>query len=267
VAEPRPLGAVVLAAGLGTRMRSSRAKVLHELAGRPLLLHPLAALATLDPALVALVVGHQADAVRAAGTSSGLRGLRSVVQEEQRGTGHAVACAAPAFEGFTGDVLILYGDVPLIRASTLAALLAAHRETRADLTLLTVCFEDPGGYGRILRNNDDRVIGIVEERDATPAERAITEVNPGFYVFRSEILFPLLGRLRPDNAQGELYLTDAVRLTAETGRVHAVRGDRPAEVLGVNTRAELAKMESMLRSEVIERLQEWASRSGRPSSR
>jgi bifunctional UDP-N-acetylglucosamine pyrophosphorylase/glucosamine-1-phosphate N-acetyltransferase len=234
-------------------MRSSRAKVLHELAGRPLLLHPLAALATLDPALVALVVGHQADAVRAAGARADLACLRSVVQEEQRGTGHAVACAAPAFEGFRGDVLILYGDVPLIRASTLAALVAAHRETSADLTLLTVCFEDPRGYGRILRNNEDRVIGIVEERDATAAEREITEVNPGFYVVRSEILFPLLGRLRPDNAQGELYLTDAVRLTAESGRVHAVRGDRPTEVLGVNTRAELAKMESMLRSEVIER--------------
>jgi len=138
VAEPRSLGAVVLAAGLGTRMRSSRAKVLHELAGRPLLLHPLAALASLDPALVALVVGHQADAVRGAGARAGLPCLRSVIQEEQRGTGHAVACAAPAFEGFTGDVLILSGDVPLIRASTLAALVAAHRETRADLTLLTV---------------------------------------------------------------------------------------------------------------------------------
>jgi bifunctional UDP-N-acetylglucosamine pyrophosphorylase/glucosamine-1-phosphate N-acetyltransferase len=253
VIEPRLLGAVVLAAGLGTRMRSERAKVLHELAGRPLLLHPLAALASLDPALVALVVGHQADAVRAAAVRSGLACLRSVVQAEQRGTGHAVACAAPALDGFTGDVLILYGDVPLIRASTLAALVAAHRDTRADLTLLTVCFEDPTGYGRILRDNEGRVVGIVEERDATDAERAITEVNPGFYVIRSEILFPLLGRLRPDNAQGELYLTDAVRLTAETGRVHAVRGDRPVEVLGVNTRAELATMESMLKSEVIER--------------
>jgi bifunctional UDP-N-acetylglucosamine pyrophosphorylase/glucosamine-1-phosphate N-acetyltransferase len=234
-------------------MRSSRAKVLHHLAGRPLLLHPLGALAGLEPARVALVVGHQADAVRAAATRAGLAGLESVLQAEQRGTGHAVACAAPVFDGFAGDVLILYGDVPLIRHATLAALVAAHRDAGADLTLLTVRFEDPQGYGRILRNNEGRVVGIVEERDATAAERAITEVNPGFYVFRSEILFPLLRRLRPDNAQGELYLTDAVRLTAETGRVEAVCSDRPSEVIGVNTRAELAKMESMLRSEVIER--------------
>jgi bifunctional UDP-N-acetylglucosamine pyrophosphorylase/glucosamine-1-phosphate N-acetyltransferase len=253
VAEARPLAAVVLAAGLGTRMRSERTKVLHELAGRPLLLHPLAAVATLGPARVALVVGHQADAVRAAAARAALPGLEGVVQAEQRGTGHAVACAVPVLRGFTGDVLILYGDVPLIRASTLAGLVAAHRDAGADLTLLTVRFEDPQGYGRILRDNQGRVVGIVEERDATPAERAITEINPGFYVFRSEILLPLLERLRPDNAQGELYLTDAVRLTAETGRVHAVCSDRPSEVLGVNTRAELAKMEAMLRSEVIER--------------
>jgi bifunctional UDP-N-acetylglucosamine pyrophosphorylase/glucosamine-1-phosphate N-acetyltransferase len=243
----------VLAAGLGTRMRSSRAKVLHELAGRPLLLHALAALVPLRPERVALVVGHQADAVRSAAATLPLSGLHAVLQAEQRGTGHAVLCAVPVFEGFAGDVLVLYGDVPLVRATTLAGLVAAHRAARADLTLLTVCFEDPQGYGRILRDNDGRVVGVVEERDATTTERAITEINPGFYVFRSEQLFPLLGRLRPDNAQGELYLTDAVRLVAASGRVHALRGERPSEVVGVNTRAELARMESMLRHEVIER--------------
>src|SRR2546430_17491271 len=141
----RPLGAVVLAAGLGTRMRSARAKVLHGLGGRPLVRYPLDALATLAPDRVALVVGHQADAVQGAAAGATLADLRVVVQPEQRGTGHAVACAAPAFDGFAGDVLILYGDVPRIRADTLRALLDAHRTEEADLTLATICFAVPTG--------------------------------------------------------------------------------------------------------------------------
>src|SRR5437867_1667002 len=150
VAAVRPLGAVVLAAGLGTRMRSQRAKVLHELAGRPLVTYPLATLAALGPERVALVVGHQADLVRAAVTAAGgcgLRDVRLVVQAEQRGTGHAVLCASEVLAGFDGDVLVLYGDVPLVRADTLRQLLDAHRAAAADLSLLTLCFADPTGYG------------------------------------------------------------------------------------------------------------------------
>src|SRR5690242_17704555 len=192
MSAPRPLGAIVLAAGLGTRMRSARAKVLHELAGCPLVRYPLAALATLHPERVALVVGHQADDVRAAVAGAGLADLRIVLQPEQRGTGHAVACAAGAFTGFDGDVLLLYGDVPLIRPATLAALVAAHRAENAALTLATMSFADPTGYGRIVRGPDGRVARIVEERDASDAERAITEVNPGLYAVRSDVLFPLL---------------------------------------------------------------------------
>jgi len=254
VSASRPLGAVVLAAGLGTRMRSERAKVLHELAGRPVLHYPLAALATLDPDRVALVVGHQADAVRAAAAGVGLRDVRPVLQAEQRGTGHAVRCAEEAFRGFAGDVLILYGDVPFIRPATLRALLDAHRAAGADVTLLTVCFEDPTGYGRILRGPDGQVTGIVEERDATHVERAITEVNPGFYAVRAEVLFPLLGELRADNAQAEYYLTDVIGLAARAGRrVHAVRAGSADEVAGVNTRAELARMEAKLKGDLVER--------------
>jgi bifunctional UDP-N-acetylglucosamine pyrophosphorylase/glucosamine-1-phosphate N-acetyltransferase len=257
VSSPRPLGAVVLAAGLGTRMRSGRAKVLHELAGRPLLHHALAALRTLGPVRTALVVGHQADAVRSAAAASSLDGLRIVVQAEQRGTGHAVACAAEAFAGFVGDVLVLYGDVPLVRPATLAALVDAHRRTQADLTLLTVCFADPRGYGRIRRGPEGELVGIVEERDATPEEQAIREVNPGFYAVRSEVLFPLLAELRPDNAQGELYLTDLVALAARAGHgVRTVQAGRADEVLGVNTRRELAAMEASLRADVIARWME-----------
>jgi len=257
VPAPRPLGAVVLAAGLGKRMRSQRAKVLHELAGRPLVCHVLAALAPLDPDRVALVVGHQADAVRTAVAEPGppgIRDLRIVLQPEQRGTGHAVACAAAAFAGFAGDVLILYGDVPLIRPATLRALLDAHRAAGADLTLVTLRFARPAGYGRIIRGADGQVAGIIEERDASDVQRAITEVNPGLYAVRAELLFQLLAELGTDNAQGELYLTDVVGLAARAGhRVRTVAAGSPEELAGVNTRAELAHMETKLRAEIVER--------------
>ena len=254
---PRPLGAIVLAAGLGTRMRSDRAKVLHELGGRPLVRYPLDAIARLAPARVALVVGHQADAVRAAAADAGLADLRMVLQAEQRGTGHAVACAAAAFADFVGDVLILYGDVPRIRSDTLRALVGAQRADDADLTLATICFAVPTGYGRIIRGADGGVTRIVEERDATAAERTITEVNPGLYCVRSEVLFPLLAELRPDNAQGELYLTDLIALAARAGhRVRAHRMDRVGEFAGINTRGELARMEASLKAELTERWME-----------
>src|SRR5262249_55627008 len=151
VREDRPLGAIVLAAGLGTRMRSSRAKVLHELGGLPLVRHPLAALGRLGPSRVVVVVGHQAAEVRAAALPSGLP-VDTALQAEQRGTGHAVQCAAPAFADFDGDVLILYGDVPLVTTATLRRLLDVHRAEDADLALATMCFADPTGYGRILRD-------------------------------------------------------------------------------------------------------------------
>ncbi|HEV7733056.1 MAG TPA: bifunctional UDP-N-acetylglucosamine diphosphorylase/glucosamine-1-phosphate N-acetyltransferase GlmU [Candidatus Binatia bacterium] len=255
MADAGSLGVVVLAAGLGTRMRSQQAKVLHELGGRPLLRYPLAAVGTLDPDRVVVVVGHQADAVRKVAEASGLRGLETAVQAEQRGTGHAVRCAAPALDGFDGDVMILYGDAPLIRPATLKRLLDAHRDQQADITLLTMRFSDPTGYGRIVRESDGRVRGIVEQKDATEAERAITEVNPGFYCVRAEVLLPLLAQLRSDNAQGEFYLTDVVGLAAQAGRrVVTVETDRPEELAGINTRVELARMETQLRAETVERL-------------
>jgi bifunctional UDP-N-acetylglucosamine pyrophosphorylase/glucosamine-1-phosphate N-acetyltransferase len=249
------LAVVVLAAGLGTRMRSARAKVLHELGGRPLLHYPLAAAAALRPARTVVVVGHQAAEVERAAEASRAPGLVTVLQEEQRGTGHAVACAIPALDGFDGDVLILYGDVPFIRSATLASLLAAHRTAAADLSLLTVCFADPTGYGRIIRDAGGRVTGIVEQRDASEAERAIQEINPGFYCVRRSVLAELLPRLRADNAQGEYYLTDLVGLAARSvRRVASVRCEQPDEVAGINTRAELAAMEVRMRAEQVERL-------------
>jgi bifunctional UDP-N-acetylglucosamine pyrophosphorylase/glucosamine-1-phosphate N-acetyltransferase len=235
-------------------MRSARAKVLHELGGLPLLHYPLAAVGALGPERVVVVVGHQAETARSVAEASGVRGIRAVLQAEQRGTGHAVRCAIPALDGFTGDVLILYGDAPLVRPATLRRLLETHRTGRADLTLLTVRCADPTGYGRIVREPDGRVRGIVEERDATAAEREITEINPGFYCVRAEVLRPLLAALRDDNAQREFYLTDIVGLAAAGGhRVLAVEAERPDEVAGINTRMELARMEAKRRAETVER--------------
>jgi bifunctional UDP-N-acetylglucosamine pyrophosphorylase/glucosamine-1-phosphate N-acetyltransferase len=236
-------------------MRSASAKVLHELAGVPLVRHPLAALAPLGPARVVVVVGHQADAVREAVAGAALPDVRIAVQAEQRGTGHAVVCARDAVgDDFAGDVVVLYGDVPLIRTATLVALLDVHRREAADLSLVTTTFAHPTGYGRILRGPDGRVTGIVEERDASEAERAITEINPGIYAVRSDVLFRLLAELRPDNAQGELYLTDLVGLVVRAGgRIATVRASTSEEVAGVNTRAELARMEATLKEEIVGR--------------
>jgi bifunctional UDP-N-acetylglucosamine pyrophosphorylase/glucosamine-1-phosphate N-acetyltransferase len=251
----RPLAVVVLAAGLGTRMRSKRAKVLHELGGRPLLHYPLLAMRALAPTRVVLVVGHQADLVRAAATGVETPGLEAVLQAEQRGTGHAMRCAFEVLSGFAGDVVVLYGDVPMIRTETLQALVTAHRRDDVALTLLTLHFSNPTGYGRIVRDGDGRVQRIVEERDATPAERAITEINPGFYCIRSEVLGPLLARLRPNNVQGELYLTDVVGMAAaDRLRVSTVPVADADEVAGINTHAELAGMEARVRETIVRRL-------------
>jgi bifunctional UDP-N-acetylglucosamine pyrophosphorylase/glucosamine-1-phosphate N-acetyltransferase len=252
-APVRELGAIVMAAGQGTRMRSAWAKMLHRLAGLPLVRYPLAAIAPLGPTRVVLVVGHQAEEVRSAALASGLP-VETVVQAEQRGTGHAVQCAAPRFAGFDGDVVIMNGDVPLVTTATLGRLVDAHRAADADLSLLTMVFADPATFGRIVRDAAGRVVGIVEDRDATPAERAIKEVNPGLYCVRAPLLPELLGALRADNAQRELYLTDVVGIAARAGRrIESVLLERPDEVAGVNTRAELARMEAQLKVDVVRR--------------
>ncbi len=236
-------------------MRSARAKVLHEVAGRPMAAHVLDAARALRPAAILTVIGHQANEVRAA-----LDGMSDsfVLQSEQLGTGHAVLQAAPLLRGPRSEtLLILNGDLPSVRPATLRALLATHRRLKADLTVMTTVLDDPSGYGRIVRGSRGEIARIVEDKDATPAEKRIREINAGIYCARTAALIPQLERLRPSNAQREYYLTDAVaRLIASGKKVAALPHDAPSEVLGVNSRAELASASRTLYARTATRLQE-----------
>jgi bifunctional UDP-N-acetylglucosamine pyrophosphorylase/glucosamine-1-phosphate N-acetyltransferase len=226
--------ALVLAAGQGTRMKSDMAKVLHEVAGRPLLGHVLDTLDTLGVGRVLVVVGHQHERVQAAFANAG---VDWVTQAEQRGTGHAVLMAGPALEDFEGTLLVVCGDTPLLRAPTLDTLLRAHAASDTAVTVLSMRMPDPDGYGRMIRGAEgDALEAIVEHRDATPAQRAIDEVNSGIYAFHYPSLAAVLSGLTAHNAQGEYYLTDAVALLRRMGKNAAVVcAEDYRELLGVNT--------------------------------
>jgi bifunctional UDP-N-acetylglucosamine pyrophosphorylase/glucosamine-1-phosphate N-acetyltransferase len=246
------LTVVVLAAGEGKRFRSAVPKPLHQVAGRPLLWHVLAAAAPLKADRTVVVVGHGADDVTDAVGGFDLGRVDFAVQAEQRGTGDALAAALPFLEG-DGDVMVLSGDTPLVSTALLEGLLDAHRAARATATLLTATLDDPTGYGRVLRDPDGAVTGMVEERDATPDQRRLREVGAGMYVFRRPALDGL-AELRPDNDQGEYYLPDLVPLVlAGGGRVATAEGPEE-EVRGVNDRVELAEAGTVLRRRLLERL-------------
>ena len=233
---------IILAAGQGTRMRSRRAKVLHELCGVPMLGHVLRAAQRLAPARLIVVVGRDAEAVeqRFAGQAD------FVLQAEQKGTGHAVLVAWPSLGDVEGDVLVLYGDTPLLTSATLETMGRVKRETGADLAVLTA--RTPSIPGRIVRDAAGRIERIVEAQDATPEELAIEERNTGVYLFSASLLREGLASLSPDNAQGELYITDVVGFAVERGmRVEAVEIDDPDECMGINTRVELAAATAGLR--------------------
>jgi len=192
-----------------------------------------------------VVVGHQAEKVRQVCEPYG---VTCVLQEPQLGTGHAVAQAEPILAGFQGDVVVLYGDVPVLQAATLHTLWDEHRRQQATVTVLTACLDNPTGYGRILRDAAGRITRIVEERDASEAEKAVHEINSGVYCLQASFLFPALRRVGRQNAQGEQYLTDVVALAvAEQHRVAHVTVADAQEVLGVNTHAELGHLEPLLR--------------------
>jgi bifunctional UDP-N-acetylglucosamine pyrophosphorylase/glucosamine-1-phosphate N-acetyltransferase len=243
---------IVLAAGEGKRMKSALPKVLHPLLGRTLVGHVLAAADEAIAAEPLVVIGHGADQVRAHLAEVAPK-ARTVVQAEQHGTGHAVRIAVEALTELIGTVVVLNGDIPLLRAETLRALVHTHETTRAAATVLTAEVADPTGLGRIVRNRGGEFEAIVEERDATAAQRGIREINSGAYVFESGALMDLLGKLSTNNDQGEEYLTDIIGLLVAAGRpVVAHRAPDATETLGANDRAELAVLRALLRDRVNE---------------
>jgi bifunctional UDP-N-acetylglucosamine pyrophosphorylase / glucosamine-1-phosphate N-acetyltransferase len=254
-AKKSPLAVVILAAGKGTRMNSDLPKVLHPLMGRPLLAYVIKAAEALKPEKNLIVVGHQAPRVQAAFPD--FKGA-FVLQSPQWGTGHALQTAQTALTSFKGAVLVLSGDVPLIGQDTLKELIRRFRKDQAALALISTIVEKPFGYGRILRDNRQQLIGIVEEKDALPEEKAIREINTGLYCFDSEFLFSALSGLTRKNKQKEYYLTDLVRLAGERGLpMTTLVHPRYEEVLGINDRAELARSGRLLRQEIN---QEWMRR-------
>ncbi len=263
----KKLAVIVLAAGQGTRMKSKLAKVLHPVCGRALVLYAADLSEALAGGRVAVVVGHQAERVKDLLAD---RKVAVVVQARRLGTGHAVAQAQSVFQGRAGTArkgngkgwsglrfVILSGDTPLLTEATVRALLAAHERARATVSLLTAHLDRPAGYGRIVRGRDGSVWKIIEDKDATLAERRLSEVNAGTYVVEGAFLFPALAALKPANAQKEYYLTDIVEAAIRQGKkvVADIAAD-PAEALGINTRAELAEAERVLRGRVRQRLME-----------
>ncbi|HML96402.1 MAG TPA: bifunctional UDP-N-acetylglucosamine diphosphorylase/glucosamine-1-phosphate N-acetyltransferase GlmU [Thermodesulfobacteriota bacterium] len=238
------LAVVVLAAGMGKRMKSRLPKVLHPVLGRPMLAYVMDAVAGLSPEKTVIVIGNGGGEVaKAAGD-----GVSYARQEEQLGTGHAATCARSALRGFKGDVLILNGDYPLITDKTLKSFVKKHRKDEADVSVLTAFVDDPHGYGRILRNGSGNVDRIVEEKDASADEKKINEINSGTYCVKSDFLWKALSALTPQNSQGEYYLTDIVGIAkGKSLGISGIPVKDPNEVLGVNDRAQLAYAEGLLR--------------------
>jgi bifunctional UDP-N-acetylglucosamine pyrophosphorylase/glucosamine-1-phosphate N-acetyltransferase len=248
------LAVVIMAAGKGTRLKSRRPKVLHEIGGKPLLSHVIAAAAQISaPENIYAVVGHEAEKVKAAVASTG---IRFVEQTEQRGTGHAIQCAKDAIKGYE-SILVLSGDAPLIQSTTLAALVAFHQAQNAAMTLTSAEPSEPTGYGRVIHPSPGslEVVTIIEQKMLTPQQVALREVNMGLYAFRTAPLLAHLDTLTTDNPHGELYLTDMAHVLSAAGqRVVAFKTSDPDELLGANTIAEMMDLDAALRLATARRL-------------
>jgi bifunctional UDP-N-acetylglucosamine pyrophosphorylase / glucosamine-1-phosphate N-acetyltransferase len=251
----RSLNVLVMAAGLGTRMKSKRAKVLHELGGAPLIAHVVRTAQVLDPKTILVVVGHQAEEVEQAVLREVGELASFVVQANQRGTGDAVESARSRLESSDSLVLVLSGDVPLIKVETLRKFIEHHQNAGADCSILSVRLENPTGYGRIVRDENDAFQKIVEQRDATDEQRQVKEINSGIYCFDAKELFRALRKVEPANDQGEYYLTDVAEIILRNGgTVSVFLHTDTREVSGINTRAELAEFENLIRRSAIRKL-------------
>ena len=238
---------VILAAGKGTRMKSALPKVLHKAGELPLIEHVFRAAGELAPASTTVIVGHQAETVEQSLPQR--MGLAFAVQQPQLGTGHALLQAEPILRERQGLVVLLSGDVPLLRAATLAQLVEVHRDRRAAATVLTAIVDEPDGYGRIIRDDTGAITAIVEHKDATPEQRQVSEINSGIYAFDLDGLFGALKEIGASNAQGEYYLPDLVTIFRARGQVvETVVAQDPREILGVNSRRELADVSAILKA-------------------
>ena len=245
----RPIAAIILAAGKSTRMKTELPKVMHELCGRPMLAYVLDACREAGIGQLHLVVGFAKETVIEAFANEA--GVHFVEQREQKGTGHAVAVCTEALKGFVGDVIVIAGDMPTIRAETLRTLLAAHQKNGAAASIATTVLKDPAGYGRIIRGRDGRFERIVEHRDCSAEQLQIHEVNPSYYCFDAEALFQALPRIEPNNAKGEYYITDALAIIRSSGKLVQATTSVPAEdAVGINSRSELADVAKVMQRRI-----------------
>lgn len=239
------LGVIILAAGKGTRMQSSLPKVIHKILNKTMISRVVSQAKSVGIEKIVVVVGYKKELVI---NELKNKDVEFVIQSKQLGTGHAIKMAKDKFNSWNGDILILSGDVPLLTAATMNKLIKKHNEEKADATVLSAIFNDPTGYGRIIRNNDDRYSHSVEEKDANDEIKKIKEINSGIYIFKSKHLFHYLRFINNDNAQGEYYLTDVVpMMVAEDKKVFLQVANDPNEIQGVNTIQQLRNAENKLR--------------------
>lgn len=248
--------AILLAAGVSSRMNTQLPKVLHEVTGRPMLAYVLDACRSVGVDRIYVVVGFGADQVKERFNDDG-SDIVWVEQPQQLGTADAVMCCKEHLRDFTGQTLVLCGDGPLIRAKTLRTLIDKHEAEQSAATLATAVLEDPSGYGRIIRDAYGNIQGIVEDSDCTPAQRALREVNPSYYLFNNQVLLKALERVKPDNVKQEYYLTDALSVIIGTGhKVVAITAVRPEEAMGVNSRAQLSVASKIMQHRIQQELME-----------